>query len=192
MSEPDLAGYEVLVGVSGGIAAYKVCSVVSALVQRGAGVRVIMTRAARKFVGVQTFGGLTGRRVHTSMWEVEESDSPLHLRLGEEQDLFLIAPATANVIAKCASGIADDLLTTTVVGADCPVVIAPAMNARMWANRIVQRNLDTLRQIGFGVIEPGEGWQACRAVGPGRMAEPDAILAEITDRLSVKPPRRPA
>ncbi len=82
MSEPDLAGYEVLVGVSGGIAAYKVCSVVSALVQRGAGVRVILTRAARKFVGVQTFGGLTGRRVYTSMWEADESDTPLHLLLG--------------------------------------------------------------------------------------------------------------
>ena len=192
MSETDLAGYEVLVGVSGGIAAYKVCSVVSALVQRGAGVRVMMTRSARKFVGVQTFQGLSGRRVHTSIWEAEESDSPQHLRLGEEQDLFLIAPATANVIAKCASGVADDLLTTTVVGADCPIVIAPAMNARMWANRIVQRNLDSLRRIGFGVIEPGVGWQACRAVGPGRMAEPDQILAEVADRLSSKPPRQPA
>lgn len=190
MSLPnDLTGYQIIVGVSGGVAAYKTCAVVSALVQRGAGVRVIMTRAARRFVGVQTFAALSGRRVHTSMWQPEDTDTPQHLRLGENQDLMLIAPATANVIGKIANGIADDLLTTTVIAADCPVVLAPAMNARMWANPILQRNLQNLRQTAFGVIEPGTGWQACRTIGPGRMAEPEQILAEIESRLTKSPPR---
>ena len=187
---PDLTGYEVIVGVCGGVAAYKTCTVVSALVQQGAGVSVVMTRAARKFVGPQTFQALSGRRVHTSLWEAESHYSPQHLRLGEGQDLMLIAPATASMIAKMAHGIADDLLSTTVVGADCPVMLAPAMNARMWGNSILQGNLQVLRKAGYVIIEPGTGWQACRAVGPGRMAEPEQILAEIKTRLQSAPPRQ--
>ena len=190
MSAPDLAGYEVIVGVCGGVAAYKTCTVVSRLVQQGAGVSVLMTRAARKFVGAQTFQALSGRRVHISLWAGENHHSPQHLRLGEGQDLMVIAPATANIIAKIAQGIADDLLSTTVVGADCPVMLAPAMNTRMWNNPILQGNLQALRQAGYAVIEPGTGWQACRVVGPGRMAEPEQILAEIRARLKSAAPRQ--
>jgi phosphopantothenoylcysteine decarboxylase/phosphopantothenate--cysteine ligase len=128
--------------------------------------------------------------VYTSLWESESRYNPQHLRLGEGQDLMLIAPATANIIAKIAHGLADDLLSTAVVGADCPVVLAPAMNARMWANRVVQRNLQTLRDLSFRIIDPGTGWQACRAVGPGRMAEPEQILDQICERLRSAPPRK--
>ncbi|UCG34184.1 MAG: hypothetical protein JSU68_06020 [Phycisphaerales bacterium] len=190
MAGPDLTGYETIVGVTGGIAAYKTCTVVSRLVQWGAGVTVVMTEASLRFVGAQTFQALTGRQVHTSLWESESQYSPRHLRLGEGQDLMLIAPATANIIAKIAHGLADDLLSTTVVGADCPVVLAPAMNARMWANRVVQHNVQALRDLGFGIIEPGTGWQACRAVGPGRMAEPEQILNQVAERLRSAPPRK--
>ena len=189
MSPPDLAGYEVTVGVTGGIAAYKTCTVVSRLVQQGAGVSVIMTESALHFVGAQTFQALTGRRVYTSLWESEDQYNPQHLRLGEGQDLMLIAPATANVIAKVVHGLADDLLSTAIVGADCPVVFAPAMNARMWANPVVQRNVDALRQLGYGIIEPGSGWQACRTVGYGRMAEPEQIIEQVMSRLQSAPPK---
>lgn len=185
----DLGGYEVLIGVCGGIAAYKVCTVVSRLVQAGAGVTVAMSRAATRFIGVQTFQSLSGRRVHTSLWESADGNSPEHLRLGEDQDILVIAPATANIIAKMAHGIADDLISTVVVGADCPVMIAPAMNARMWANPIVQRNMEALRAAGTGVIEPGHGWQACRTIGAGRMAEPEDILQQIRSKLLASPPR---
>ena len=192
MAAPDLTGYELIVGVTGGIAAYKTCTVVSRLVQQGAGVTVLMTEAALRFVGAQTFQALTGRQVHTSLWESESQHNPQHLRLGQGQDLMLIAPATANIIAKIAHGLADDLLSTTVVGADCPVVLAPAMNARMWANRVVQCNVQMLRDLGFSIIEPGTGWQACRAVGPGRMAEPEQIFDQICERLRSVPPRNPS
>jgi phosphopantothenoylcysteine decarboxylase/phosphopantothenate--cysteine ligase len=190
VSNCDLTGYEVIVGVCGGIAAYKTCAVVSRLVQAGAGVRVIMTKAARKFVGAQTLAALSGRRVHTSLWESQSHYSPQHIRLGEDQDLLLIAPATANIIAKIATGIADDLLSTTVVGADCPVMLAPAMNARMWNNPVVQRNVQTLRETDMTIIEPGTGWQACRSVGRGRMAEPEQILSVVEARLRSAPPRQ--
>ena len=120
MAAPDLTGYEMIVGVTGGIAAYKTCTVVSHLVQQGAGVTVVMTEAALRFVGAQTFQALTGRQVHTSLWESESQHSPQHLRLGEGQDLMLIAPATANIMAKIAHGLADDLLSTTVVGPGAP------------------------------------------------------------------------
>jgi phosphopantothenoylcysteine decarboxylase/phosphopantothenate--cysteine ligase len=180
----DLAGTEIVVAVCGGIAAYKVCTVVSRLVQRGAGVSVMMTGAARRFVGKQTFQALSGRSVQTSLWQPPPSHTPRHLDLTEAADLMLIAPATANTIGKIAAGVGDDLLSTTVLGAACPVVLAPAMNTRMWENPIVQRNVEALRELGYRFIEPGTGWQACRTTGTGRMAEPDDILAEIDRILS--------
>ncbi len=185
----SLAGYEVVVAVCGGIAAYKVCHVVSMLVQRGAGVTVAMTEAATRFVGVQTFQALTARQVFTSLWTAEAYHDPQHIRLTESADLFLIAPATANIIGKIAAGIADDLVSTLVLSADCPVIVAPAMNTRMWQNPVVRENVARLKTYGYRFIEPAAGWLACRAVGPGRLAEPDAIFAEVVDRLRARPPK---
>lgn len=186
----DLAGYEVLIGVCGGIAAYKVCEVASALVKRGAGVTVSMTRAARKFVGPVTFQALTGRRVLTDLWHEMDVVEVRHVSATDAADLILIAPATANLIAKIASGIADDLVSTLVVSAASPVIIAPAMNNRMWANPIVQRNVAALTEPAYRFVGPGEGWLACGSVGPGRMAEPNEILEVVVSSLMERPAKR--
>lgn len=183
----NLAGYEVLVAVCGGIAAYKVCEVVSALVQRGVGVTVAMTRAARKFVGVATFQALTGRRVLTSLWNASDPADAQHITLTGNADLMLIAPATANIIGKIAAGIADDAVTTLVVSTASPVLLAPSMNDRMWNHPIVQRNVTTLKDLGFQWVGPSEGWLACRSVGPGRMAEPAEILDRVGSMLKAQP-----
>jgi len=170
---------ELLVCVCGGIAAYKSAQLVSALVQDGASVTVAMTRNARRFVGRVTFEALSGRRVATSLWRDSTSKGIDHLTLSETADLILVAPATANMIAKAANGLADDLISNLLLAAACPVLIAPAMNTRMWQNAAVRRNVDRLRESGVHLIGPETGWQACRAVGPGRMSEPDAIHAEV-------------
>jgi phosphopantothenoylcysteine decarboxylase/phosphopantothenate--cysteine ligase len=124
------------------------------------------------------------------MWQTEGYFDPQHLRLTETADLLLVAPATADLIGKFAAGIADDLVTTLMIGRDCPALIAPAMNTRMWQNPIVQRNLATLRDMNYGFVEPEEGWLACRTIGQGRMAEPDAILESIVALLRGQPPRK--
>lgn len=178
-----LRGREVLLCVSGGIAAYKSAYLVSRLVQAGCGVTVALTRAARRFITPLTFQALSGRPVYTSLWPDETSGDIRHLSLGQNADLIVVAPATANTIGKLAGGIADDLVSSILIGAACDVLLAPAMNTNMWAHAAVQRNVALLRDAGVGMIGPDEGWQACRAVGPGRMAEPDAILAEIVRRL---------
>ncbi|HWL94021.1 MAG TPA: flavoprotein [Phycisphaerae bacterium] len=187
-----LNGYEVVVAVCGGIAAYKTAGLVSALVQRGAGVTVVMTDAARKFITPLTFQSLTARQVFTSAWDAENYHDPQHLRLTESADLFIIAPATANIIGKIACGIADDLVSTMVMSTDCPVLIAPAMNTRMWQNPIVERNMKTLREMNYFEAAPGEGWLACRTVGAGRMAEPAEIMEQAGRLLLLKAPRRAA
>lgn len=178
-----LASRELIVGVCGGIAAYKTATVVSRLVQAGAGVTVVMTRAARRFVGAETFAALSGRQVFTSLWRSAAYEDPQHIRLTETADLCVIAPATANIIGKVAGGIADDLLSTLIMSTACPVLLAPAMNARMWQNPIVQRNVTTLREAGYTFVGPEEGWQACRTIGPGRMAEPETILETVVELL---------
>lgn len=189
-AEPaDLDGYELVVGVCGGIAAYKVCDLVSKLVQRGAGVTVAMTRAAKKFVGSASFQALTGRRVLTGLWASDAAHDVQHISLTGAADLMIIAPATANVIGKMAGGIADDLLTTLVISAASPVLLAPAMNERMWANPIVKANVGKLRELGYAFVGPGEGWLACRSAGPGRMAEPTEILRVATTMLQTAPPK---
>ena len=187
MSEPPRADCEVLLGVCGGIAAYKVCHVASRLLQRGAGVTVVMTRAARKFVTPLTFQTLTTRKVHTSLWRDPNDCDARHLSLTASADLFLIAPATANIIGKAAAGIADDLLSTMLLSATCPILFAPAMNPRMWANRIVQANVAKLKEFGFEFLDPAEGRTACAEVGVGRMAEPDTIIEAVVRRLSPDP-----
>ncbi len=178
-----MADREIVVAVCGGIAAYKTAAVVSALVQRGAGVTVAMTEAAQKFITPLTFEALTGRRVFNSVWDVADDYDPQHLRLTERADLFIVAPATANVVAKMAHGLADDLVSTMLLAAACPVLLAPAMNARMWENRIVRRNVETLRANGYRFVGPGSGWMACRTVGVGRMSEPDEIVAAAMESV---------
>lgn len=185
----DLDRYEVVVGVSGGIAAYKVCELISKLVQSGAGVTVAMTRAARKFVGPATFQALTGRRVLTSLWDFDDRCGVRHITLTSAADLMLIAPATANVIGKIAGGIADDLLSTLVISADSPVVLAPAMNDRMWSNPIVKGNVSRLAELGYRFVGPGDGWLACGTLGPGRMAESQEIFETIAPMLKANAPK---
>jgi len=182
----DLADREIVVAVCGGIAAYKVASVVSALVQRGAGVTVAMTEAAQRFVTPLTFEALTGRRVFTSLWDVADDYDPQHLRLTGRADLFVIAPATANILAKFAHGLADDLVSTMVLAAACPILLAPAMNSRMWENPIVRGNIASLRRAGYRLVGPGSGWMACRTVGVGRMSEPDEIVAAAMKSLGAR------
>lgn len=184
-----LAGYEVLLCVTGGIAAYKAAVVVSSLVQEGCGVSVAMTRNARRFVGTITFEALSGRPVATSLWMRGPTGEQQHIKASEAADLILVAPATANAIGKLANGIADDLVSTTLLGAECPVILAPAMNMRMWEHPAVRRNVEFLRTSGFAMIGPAAGWLSCRAVGPGRMSEPEEIVAALRAALLKHPPR---
>jgi phosphopantothenoylcysteine decarboxylase len=185
-SSLPLKGREIVVGVCGGIAAYKVADVVSKLVQAGAGVTVAMTEEAQKFIGALTFEALSARPVRISTFNLVESSDPQHISLTERADLMLIAPATANTIAKIAHGICDDLLTLLVSAAACPVVFAPAMNNRMWENPIAKENVAKLQKLGYRFIGPEEGWLACRNVGVGRMSDPEKIVREVSAMLAGK------
>jgi phosphopantothenoylcysteine decarboxylase/phosphopantothenate--cysteine ligase len=180
----SLANREILIGVTGGIAAYKTAMLVSKLVQAGAKVTVAMTPAAAKFVGPPTFTALTGRNVAIEIFD--DPDYPLgaHITLAQKAELFCVAPATANFMARCAHGLADDLLSTIYLATAAPVLMAPAMNAEMWAKAATQRNVAQLLADGVHMIDPGAGWLSCRQEGKGRMAEPEEILAAITQRLA--------
>ncbi|HEX4123975.1 MAG TPA: bifunctional phosphopantothenoylcysteine decarboxylase/phosphopantothenate--cysteine ligase CoaBC [Tepidisphaeraceae bacterium] len=184
-----LAGKEIVVGVCGGIAAYKVADVVSKLVQAGAGVTVAMTDDAQKFIAPLTFEALSGRPVRTSTFNLVESSDPQHISLTERADLMLIAPATANTIAKIAHGLCDDLLTLLVSAAACPVVFAPAMNNRMWENPITKENVAKLEKLSYRFIGPESGWLACRNVGIGRMSDSEKIMQEVSAMLIAQSPR---
>jgi phosphopantothenoylcysteine decarboxylase/phosphopantothenate--cysteine ligase len=179
-SQQPLKGREIVVGVCGGIAAYKVADVVSKLVQRGAGVTVCMTEEAQRFVTPLTFEALSGRPVRTGIFTMVESSDPQHISLTERADLMLVAPATNNVIAKVAHGLTDDLVSLMVCAAACPVVFAPAMNDRMWSHPVAQENVAKLKGLGYRFIGPEEGWLACRNVGAGRLAEAGRIVEEVT------------
>lgn len=174
---------EIIVGVTGGIAAYKTATLVSSLVQQGHGVSIVMTRAARKFVGPVTFRALSGRPVAGEVFQRGRFPLGAHIELAEEADLMCVAPASADFLAKAACGIADDLLSTLALSFEGPFVVAPAMNSAMWAKRAVQRNVATLRDDGVHFVGPDEGWQSCRRSGIGRMAEPAAIQAAIESLL---------
>jgi len=176
--------HEIVVGVSGGIAAYKTASLVSDLVQSGFGVTVVMTRAATKFVGPATFGALTGRRVVTRVFDSQKFPLGPHIELARQAELFCVAPATANFLAQAACGFADDLLSTLLLSFTGPVVIAPAMNTEMWEKPAVQRNLEQLRADGLHIVDPKEGWLSCRTKGVGRMAEPEEIKNSILQQLN--------
>lgn len=185
----DLAGYEVIIAVTGGIAAYKICEVVSRLVQRGAGVSVAMTRAARRFVTPLTFQALSGRTVRTDLWKTGDSGDIPHIEMTLRADLLVVAPATANTIGRIAAGLADDVVTNLVISADSPVMLAPAMNDRMWVNAAVQRNVTTLRKDGMQFVGPAQGWLACRSVGPGRMVDAAELVESVVLQLKTKPPK---
>src|SRR5205085_12016332 len=174
----QLRDREVVVAVCGGIAAYKVADVVSKLVQLGAGVTVVMTAEAQKFVTPLTFQALSGRPVRTSTFDLVETNDPQHIGLTERADLMLVAPATANIIAKVAHGLCDDLVSLMICAAACPVVFAPAMNNRMWENPITKANVEKLQSLKYRFIGPDAGWLACRNVGPGRLSEAKASADE--------------
>ena len=167
----------ILIGVCGGIAAYKIAALTSTLVQRGADVDVIMTNEAERFVGALTFSSLTARPVYTSLWDAPERIP--HIRLVREAQVLLIAPATANVIAKLAHGIADDLVTAAALAARIPIVIAPAMNEAMYEDPATQANLRTLRERGYEFVDPQRGFLAERESGIGRLASEEALLQAL-------------
>ena len=176
-----LSGRRILLGVTGSIAAYKSVALLRRLVSHGADVTVVMTDAAKRFVGPLTFQTLSGHPVYDDPFDPREEI--LHLTLADAADVFLIAPATANTIAKLAAGAADDLVSALALSARCPVVLAPAMDAVMWEHRLVQRNLDALRAIGVTVVAPETGALASGLIGPGRLASEDAMVAALEARV---------
>lgn len=187
---PDpLRGRRIIVGVTGGIAAYKACTLVSRLAQAGAEVTVCMTEAATRFVTPLTFQALSARPVYTSAWEHVESNDPQHVALARAADLVVVAPCTMDCLARLAGGFAGDvvsLILSAVDRAKTPVLLAPSMNEAMWSQPATRRNLETLQRDGYRFIGPGEGWQACRTIGPGRMSEPEEILEAIRGTLAAR------
>jgi phosphopantothenoylcysteine decarboxylase/phosphopantothenate--cysteine ligase len=168
----------IALGVSGGIAAYKACEVVRRLTDAGASVQVLMTRNAERFITPLTLQALSGTKVALDPWDLTSDETIRHIELARELDAFVVAPATANVLAKFARGLADDLLSTFYLAVTAPVLVAPAMNTRMWLHPAVQDAVRTLRARGVGVVDPASGWLAERETGVGRLAEPEAIVAE--------------
>ena len=184
---PHVDGARLFIGITGGIAVYKVCTVVSRLAQAGADITVAMTPAATKFVTQLTFQALSARPVYTTPWEHVESHDPQHISLATNADAALIAPCTMNTMANLAHGHTPDVVTLIMSAIDPgakPVLLAPAMNSVMWAQASTQRNVRTLADDGFHIVGPGDGWQACRHVGSGRMAEPEDIIAALVHALS--------
>ena len=179
-----LKGKTVLLGVTGGIACYKSANLASALVKQGANVQVVMTRNATEFIGPHTFESLTGNRVSVDTFDRNYQFQVEHIALADQADLVLVAPATANVLAKLAHGLADDMLTTTILACNCPKIAAPAMNTKMYENPVTQDNLDILRKYGWEIVEPASGRLACGAVGKGKMPEPEDLLEYVLHALS--------
>ena len=180
-----LKGKTVLLGVTGGIAAYKAAYLASALVKLHANVEVVMTQHATQFIAPLTFEQLTGNRCMVDTFDRNFAHQVEHIALADRTDLVLIAPATANVCAKLAHGLADDMLTTTVLACTCPKLIAPAMNTHMLENPVTQDNLDLLRHYGWEVISPASGRLACGAVGSGKLPEPDLLVQHILRAIAL-------
>lgn len=182
-----LKGKHILIGVSGGIAIYKVLEVISRLNKAGATSEVIMTEAAEAFVAPLTFETMSRNKVHRAMFHPQTPHEEVsHIALTERADVFLVAPATANIMAKAAHGLADDMLSATILAAECPVIFAPTMNTRMFHHPATQNNIQTLASYGHGILQPNSGELACNASGDGRMAEPweivDALDAFLTEK----------
>src|SRR5512141_856927 len=169
----------ILLGVTGGVAAYKAAELARLLQRNNAHIQVAMTEAATRFVGPATFQALTGKPVVTDLWDASFPNNMAHIELSRGVDAIVIAPASADFIAKLAQGLADDLLSTTCLARNCPVLVAPAMNREMWDNAATQRNVATLRSAGIVVLGPGAGDQACGEVGMGRMLEPEELCDSI-------------
>lgn len=179
-------GRRIIAGVTGGIAAYKAATLVSRLAQAGAHVTVCMTDAATRFVAPLTFQALSARPVYTSQWEHVEANDPQHIALARAADAMVVAPCTMDCMAKLATGRTDDVVALIISAIDrstTPVLLAPSMNDVMWSQPANRRNVETLRADGFTLVGPGEGWQACRAVGPGRMSEPEEIIEALAGAL---------
>ena len=184
---PSFDGRHIIVGLTGGIACYKVADVVSTLVQSGATVDVLMTESATKFIAPLTFASLTGRAVFDSQWTFVEEHDPQHIRLAKGADAMLIAPCTMNMLSKLAQGMTDDpvsLVASAIDRRTTSVLIAPSMNATMLAQPATQRNLDTLVEDGYEVLHSNEGWQACKTVGKGRLVEPLYLVNALNASLS--------
>lgn len=181
-----LKGKTVLLGVTGGIAAYKAAALASALVKLNAAVEVVMTKNATQFIAPLTFEELTGRRVMVDTFDRNFQHQVEHISLAQRTDLMIVAPATANVCAKLAHGLADDMLTTTALACRCPKLIAPAMNTNMFENPLTQDNLNLLRRYGWEVIEPASGRLACGAVGKGKLPEPEVLVQYILRSIALE------
>lgn len=181
-----LAGKKILLGISGGIAAYKCAELTRRLVERGASVQVVMTHAAQQFITPLTMQAVSGRPVSTSLLDPAAEASMGHIELAKWADLVLLAPATADLIARIAAGMGNDLLSTLILATDAPVMIAPAMNQQMYRNLATQANLDTLEQRGYSIWGPAAGEQACGDVGPGRMLEPMELVARCEQFFTPK------
>jgi phosphopantothenoylcysteine decarboxylase/phosphopantothenate--cysteine ligase len=182
MTQPPSTGHKVILGVTGGIAAYKACSLLRLFTEHGYDVTVVPTAAALKFVGAPTWAALSGKPVSTDVW-TDVHEVP-HVRLGQHADLVVVAPATADLLARAAAGLADDLLTNTLLTARCPVVLAPAMHTEMWQHPATVANVGTLRSRGVHVIEPAHGRLTGADTGPGRLPEPEDIFAVCRELLS--------
>jgi phosphopantothenoylcysteine decarboxylase / phosphopantothenate---cysteine ligase len=183
LSEPGVSGKKIALGISGGIAAYKAIEILRGLQRAGCIVRVAMTRRACEFIQPLTFRALSGSHVIVDDYAPDNPDPIAHITFSQSADLLVVAPATANVIAKFANGVADDFLTTTYLASTGPVLIAPAMNTAMWNHPSTTRNLQQLRADGVFIVEPDEGEMACGTVGPGRLSEPERIVAAALDVL---------
>lgn len=185
-----LNGKNILLGVTGGIAVYKAAALTSKLVQQGASVKVMMSESATKFVAPLTFQALSRHPIYTDTFDEKDPEKIAHIDLADWADMVVLAPATANVIGKLANGIADDMITTTLLATEAPIYVAPAMNVHMYANQAVQKNMQTLVSYGYRFIEPGEGYLACGYVGKGRLEEPETIVdllqSDQTDRRLFK------
>ena len=179
-----LQGKTVVLGVTGGIAAYKMPNLASALVKLGCNVQVLMTQNATQFITAVTFETLTGNKALVDTFDRNFSFQVEHIAVADQADLVMIAPATANVIAKLAHGLADDMLTTTVLACNCPKIVVPAMNTKMYENPVTQDNLNALRRYGWEVVEPSSGYLACGAVGKGKLPEPEVLLQVILHDLA--------
>lgn len=175
----ELQGKRIVVGVTGGIAAYKAAELVRLLGKQGAEVQVAMTEGATHFVTATTFQALSGKPVYLDQWDARMPNAMAHIDLSRSADLILVAPASADFLARIAYGMADDLLATMVLARDCPLLVAPAMNRQMWENPATRRNIDLLQADGIEVLGPASGEQACGEVGAGRMLEPEEIVDEV-------------
>ena len=174
-----LTGKRILLGITGGIAAYKAAELTRLLVKAGADVRIAMTEAATHFIGTATMQALSAQPVWTDLWDARVNDAMGHIELSRDRELILVAPASADFLAKLAHGLADDLLSTLCVARRCPLMVAPAMNVEMWQNAATARNAATLRADGVQIVGPASGGQACGEMGMGRMTEPADILADV-------------